>query len=61
MKDENVYYMAASPKRINKTHSVTLVVFLSIQDLFPYSMSFGKELISSLMTNSNINDKKSAY
>ena len=58
MKDEDAYYIASSAKRIDKTHTVAWVVFLSIQDLLPYSMSFEKELISSLMSNSDINDKK---
>ena len=69
MKHEDACYIAGSAKYINKTNSVVLpfsskicltfyneLYFLYTQDLFPYSMSFKKELISSLMSNSDIHD-----
>ena len=74
MKYEDACYIAASAKHINKTNSVVLpfsskicltfyneLYFLYTQDLFPYLMSFKKELISSLMSNSDVHDIESAY
>ena len=74
MKYEDACYIAGSAKHINKTNSVVLpfsskicltfyneLYFLYTQDFFPYSMSFKKELISSLMSNSDIHDIESAY
>ena len=73
MKYEDACYIAASAKHINKTNSVVLPfsskicltfyneLYLYTQDSFPYSMSFKKELISSLMSNSDIHDIESAY
>ena len=68
MKYEDASYIAASAKHINKTNSVVLPIsskicltfyndlYLYTQDSFPYSMSFKKELINSLMSNSDIHD-----
>ena len=68
MKYEDACYIAASAKHINKTNSVVLLfssricltfyieLYLCTQDSFPYSMSFKKEVISSLMCNSDIHD-----
>ena len=74
MKYEDACYIAGSAKHINKTSSVVLpfsskicltfyneFYFLYTQDLFLYSMSFKKELISSLMSSSDIHDIESAY
>ena len=65
MKDENVYYIVASAKHASKTYSVTLAVLLFFRMSYipctpkTCKKNFGKELITSLMSNSNINDLES--
>ena len=70
MKYEDSCYIAASAKHINKTHPAVVhfsskicltfyneLYFLYNQELFPHSMSFKKEMISSLMSNSDTHNK----
>ena len=70
MKYEDSCYIAASAKHINKTHPAVVhfsskicltfyneLYFLYNQELFPHTMSFKKEMISSLMSNSDTHNK----